>query len=82
MRRLNQQRQQVIRVICLIPLLLLEKEVKYKKQGGINSPWRECAEKAEAARQHPNPPVGSGFEVDSGNSKPETSPLLKFDCPA
>jgi len=39
-----------------------------------------CAEKGEAARQQLKPPVGSGFDVDSDNSKPETIPPLNLDC--
>lgn len=39
------------------------------------------AKKSEAARQPPKTPVGSGFDVDSGNSKPETFPPLNRDCP-
>ena len=81
MRRLNQQRQQRVRAICLMPLLLLEKGVNYKKQGGHQQSLPGCAEKGEAARQQPKPPVGSGFDVDSDNSKPETIPPLNLDCP-
>ena len=46
MRRLNQQGQQGIRAICLMPLLLLEKGMKDKKQGGINSPCRDVRKRA------------------------------------
>ena len=37
------------------------------------------AKKGEAARQHPEPHVGSGFDVDSDNSKPETFPPLNIN---
>ena len=52
-----------------------------QKTGGHQQSLPCCAEKGEAPRQQPKPPVGSGFDVDSDNSKPETIPPLNLDCP-
>jgi len=67
-----------------MPHLLLKKGVKDKKQRDIGHQQSlpGFAKKGEAARQHPEPPVGSGFDVDSGGSKPETLPPLNFDFPS
>ena len=64
-----------------MPHFLLEKEVKDKKQGGINNPCRDVRKMARRRDNSPNPLVGSGFDVDSDNSKPETIPPLNLDCP-
>ena len=52
-----------------------------QETGGHQQSLPECAEKGEAPRQQPKPPVGSGFDVDSGIYKPETIPPLNLDCP-
>ena len=54
-RRLNQQRQQRVRAICLMPHLLLMKGVKDKKQGGINNPCRDVRKRARRRDNSPNP---------------------------
>ena len=52
-----------------------------QETGGHQQSLPGCAEKGEAPRQQTKPLVGSGFDVDSDNSKPETIPPLNLDCP-
>ena len=59
----------------------LRERSEVQKTGGHQQSLLECAKKGEAARQQPKPLVGSGFDVDSDNWKPETTPPLNRDYP-
>ena len=53
-----------------------------QEAGGHQQSLPGCAEKGEAPRQQPKTPVGSGFDVDSGDWKPGTIPPFEFpDAP-
>ena len=53
-----------------------------QETGGHQQSLPGCAEKGEAPRQRPKTPVGSGFDVDSGDWKPGTIPPFEFpDAP-
>ena len=78
----NQQRQQRIRAICLMPHLLLEKGVKYKKQGGINSPCPVVLKRARRRDNSPNPlwDLGSTLTRAIGSLSLRQIPPLNRDC--
>ena len=70
----HQQRQQRIQAICLMPLLLLEKKVKYKKQGGINSPCRDMRKRVRRQNNSPNPLWNPGSTLTRATQSPRQSP--------
>ena len=69
----RQQRQQRIRAICLMPLLLLEKRVKYRKQGGINSPCPVVLKRARRRDNSPNPLWDLGSTLTRTTPSPRQS---------